>query len=174
MQDNSGLHWESMKEEPPDGHAAAEASEEAPQPSTGIPDADVNDLADGIAENASASSAASEPASAPVLAAGDPGGSPSKQGKASTGTHAPSRKRKAAQEEGGPTSKKHGVGSMRDFSGRWRWRVVATDAQPERTFPLDAGKVALQAAPILLGIPGMISSAGFPVAPQNLAFILSH
>ncbi len=142
MQDNSGLQQESVKEEPPDGH-------QMPQPSTEIPDADVIDLADGDAGNACASSAASEPVSAPGLAAEHREGA-SKQGEALRGTHAPSRKRKAAQEEGGPSSKKHGVGSMRDPSGRWRWRVAATDDQPERTFPLDEGKVALQAAPICL------------------------
>ena len=145
MQDNGGLQQGSMKEEPPDGQAAAEASEEMPQPSTNVTDADVINLADGEALHASASSPALEPASAPVLAAERPGGA-SKQVEASAGTHAHSRKRKAVQEDGGPSSKKHGVGSMRDPSGRWRWRVAATDEQPERTFPLDEGKVALQAA----------------------------
>ena len=138
-----------MKEEPPDGQAAAEASEEMPQPSAEIPIADVIDLVHGDALDASASSAASEPVNVPDTAP-EHRERASKQGEASAGTHAPGRKRKAAQEEGGPSSKKHGVGSMRDPSGRWRWHVAATDGQPQRTFPLDEGKVARQAALICL------------------------
>ena len=135
----------SMKEEPPDGQFRDEAPEETTQAKAGNSDVDPTGLPGGDAEHASASSAASEPASAAVSAPDHPEGD-SKQGEASTGTKALSRKRKAAQEEGGPTSNKHGVGSVRDPSGRWRWRVAATDHQPERTFPLDEGKVACWAA----------------------------
>ena len=141
--DNVGLQRGSMKEEPPDGQCRAEAPEEMPQASTGTSDVDITGLPDGVPLHDSASTAASEPASAAVPAP-EPPEEASKLGQASTGTKAPSRKRKA--EEGGPTSRKHGVRSARDPSGRWMWRLAATDHQPERTFPLDEGKVASQPA----------------------------
>ena len=105
----------------------------------GAGDSDQVIVVDGDAEPASASSAASEPANAPGLAPDGVVGEP-EQEEASPGTDPPSKRRKAAPEDTGPSSKRHGVGSVRDPSGRWRWRVAATDERPEQTFPLDEGK----------------------------------
>lgn len=144
MQDNSSVQPGSMKEEPPDGQAAAEAPGALPQPSAGKSRGDIIILLDNIAEEASTSSAVTETVSTADPAPEHPEAA-SKQGEALTETNATSRKRKAVQEEGGPRSKKHGVDSMRDLSGRWRWRVAATVDHLEQTFPLNEGKAAWQA-----------------------------
>ena len=140
-----------MKEEPPDGQAAAGAPGELPQPSAGNSHRDIVSLLGDDAEDDSTSRAAAEPASAAAPTPDQPEGA-SQQGEASTVANAAGRKRKAAQEEGGPCSKKHGVGSMRALSGRWRWRVAGTADQPDQTFPLDEGKVAWQAYLICVAV----------------------
>ena len=126
-----------MKEEPPDARASGEASEGMPMAGAGDSDLEAI-VVDGDAEPASASSAASEPANAPDPAPDGVVGE-LEQEEASPGTEPPNKRRKAAPEEIGPSSKRHGVGSVRDPSGCWRWRVAATDERLEQTFPLDEG-----------------------------------
>jgi len=143
-----------QKKEPPDMQAEAEASEAMPQASANASDVDITGVPDKEEEHAYATSAASEPASKPEVAESAPEAAKSahesapqqavedpEEEEAPKLAQKPSKKRKVAHGDTGPSSKKHGVSSVHDASGRWRWQVPATDDQQEQTFPLDEGKV---------------------------------
>ena len=129
--------------EAPDG--PAESSEGQTQATTSSSDVDiVGDSAEDEEEPAPAASAASEPASAPAAQEPEPETSGESQVEEVELARTASKRRKVMEDSrGGPKSNHHGVSSMQDASGRWRWRVAASaDSPEEQTFTLDAGKLA--------------------------------